>query len=255
MSQQVKIEKALQFVGDANRADNVEGNISFEKVVYYDDFVGKAIDTTNHYTLATVNSGTATVTVPHCLTLTTNAKDDDNTELAMGLEWYGQYNACLEARFRIDDVTNSEINICLTDAQTEGSDDLAIEYETAAATYTAADVAGFFFSATGSVKNIYAGSAKNTAAGATINSLSTATDAKWYTARVELRDNGTTTDALFFCNTDGKEINPVEDLIGIEFDAITRTDPLCPYIGLMNLVDGVACTLDVDYLKVWQDRR
>lgn len=255
MSQQVKIEKSLQFVGDANRSDNVEGNISFEKVVYYNDFVGKAIDTTNDFTLATVNSGTATVTVPHCLTVTTNAKDDDNTELAMGLEWYGQYNATLEARFRIDDVTNSEMNICFTDAQTEGADDLAIEYDTGTVTYTAADVAGFFFSCTGSVANLYAGSALNTAAGATINTNSLPTDAKWYTVRVELRDNGTTTDALFFCNTSGKEINPIEDFLAIEFNAITRDDALCPYIGLMNLVDAVACTLDVDYLKVWQDRR
>ena len=255
MSRKLSIERFLEFVGKANKTDNVWGSFSLEKVTHYNDFVGKAIDSTNLYTLTTVNSGTATVTVPHMLTITTNAKDDDNTELATGVEWYGQYNATLEARFRIDDVINCAANICFTDAQTEGTDDLAFEMVSAAVTTQSADGAGLVFDVDATTNNLYFGSVKGDADGATIDTGTLAVNSALYTVRVELRDNGTTSDAFFYFNSSGLEIDPINDLVGVEVDAVARTNALCVYMGLMNRVDSQATTLDIDYLKIWQDRR
>jgi len=255
MSQQINVEKTLEFVGAANKGDNVYGHFSTEKVVYYNDFVGLAVDTTNDFTLTTTNSGTATVTVPHMLTITTNAKDNDNTELAMGVEWYGQYDATMEARFRCDIPTNSAFFIGLNDAVTEGSADLPLEFVDGGITTQGADTAGLVYDLDCTTANMYFGSVKGDADGAIINSNTAITAAKLYTTRIELRDNGTTTDAFFYLNSSGLEIDPINNLVGVEVDAVARLNALCPYIGLMNRVDAVACTFDVDYLKVWQDRR
>lgn len=257
MPRSKKITESLEFVGKANKTSNTKGNWSLEKVTHYDHFQGKAIDTTYDYTLTTVNSGTTTVTVPHMLTLTTNAKDDDNTEFAMGVEWYGKYDATMEARFRNDDVTNGSFFIGFTDIQTEGADAIPIEFVAGDIATTAADVAGILFDVDCTTPNLYFGSAKSNADGATINTNVAITASQLYTARIELKDGATGggCDAYFYLNSTGNKIDPVADFVAVEHDAVTNTTALCPYIGLINRVDAVAVTLDVDYLKVWQDER
>lgn len=260
MSQQVKVSQDLVFRGPASHTDNVEGNISFKKVVYYDDFLGKAIDATNDYTFAGVNSGTATITVPHCLTLTTGNADNDDDDFAMGVEWYGQYNACMEVKFRVDDVDNSGVNIGFSDATGEAADKIAMTATGATPTLTsnADDAAMFLHDGDATTQVLYAVSCKGGADGATIASSITLGDADWVTVRVELVDNGTTTNAVFYANAEttggtSRAIDPLVDLVGVELDAVTRTTALCPYIALINH-PGVSETLDVDYIKVWQDR-
>lgn len=256
MSQQVYVDRSLKFQGIANSTGNITGRPSYRnQVVWYDDFTGKEIDSTNDYTEAGVNSGAATITVPHCLTLTTGAADNDDIEVAMGVEWYPQYNISLEARFRIDDVDETAVNIGFADATGYAVDKIAMTYSLAALTSNATNFVGFLHDAAATTKNIYGVSVNAGTDGAVINSASAPTDAKWYTARVELRDNGTTVDAIFYLNTSGLEINPGEDLIGVEPAAVARTTALCPYIALINHDEAAANTLDVDYIKVWSDRQ
>ena len=257
MSQQVKVYRQIEFEGDADKSANMKGNWNPKKVWFYDDFVGKAIDTANVYTFGTVNAGTATVTVPHCLTLTSNAADNADNEFTMGLEWYGQYNAVFEARFRNDDCANTGINLGFTDSQNEAVDLIAMQVINANITSTASDAAVILIDGDADAVNICGVSVKAGADGALIDSAVVAALAaapKFYTGRVELRDNGTRTDALFYVNTSGNEIDPEEDIIGVEMDAVTRTNALCPYIGQLNH-QGAADTLNVDYIKVWQDRK
>lgn len=255
MSRQLKVEDEIEFVGEADKTDNVWGNFSLERVVWYDDFQGKAIDTTNDYTLTTVNSGTATVTVPHMMTVTTNAKDDDNTEVAMGVEWYPYYDCAMEARFRCDIPTNSAFYIGFNDAVTEGADSLPFEFTDGDITTNSTNGAGLVYDLDCTTKNMYFSSVNNNGDGAVINTIPVVATSL-YTVRIELRDIGDTSiDANFYLNTLGKEIDPVNDWIGVEHAAVVNSTALCPYIGLLNRVDAVACTLDVDYLKVWQDRR
>tara|TARA_Y100000310_G_C20701833_1_gene830679 strand:+ start:4025 stop:4795 length:771 start_codon:yes stop_codon:yes gene_type:complete len=256
MSQQVRVEQELVFAGSAENTGNIEGRPSYKNaIVYYDDFVGKAIDNTNDYTVAGVNSGDATVTVPHMMTLTTGTADDDDVDVAMGVEWYGRYNATLEARFRIDDVDKTAVNIGFSDATGEAADLIAMMYSGTTLTSTASEFAGFLHDTDATTSNVYGVSVKGDSDGAVINSASAPTDAKLYTVRVVLRDNGSRTDAIFYVNTSGLEIDPANDLIGIEIDAVTRTTALCPYIALINHGEAAANTLDVDYLKLWQDRQ
>lgn len=257
MSQQVKVDRDLVFKGNASHTGNVRGRFSFEnKVIWYDDFVGKTIDKTNDYTFAAVNSGTATIAVPHMLQILCGNADNDDAEFAMGLDFYGQYNPVMEVRCRINDVDESAINVGWNDAQAEGSaDEIAIMLAGAGPTLdtATADAALFVADKDASTYRLYCCSYKNTAAGAVLNSGITPTDTMWLTLRVELQDNGTTTNAIFYANSTGREINPATDLVGVELDAITRTDPICPYIALINH-EGPDETFDIDYLKVWQDR-
>jgi len=251
MSQQVKIYRDLEFLGNANHTGNIKGLPSTEKVVFVDHFTGVALDTTNDWNSAGQASGAAAIAAPHMVTITTEANDNDEWALASPLNWYGQYNAVLEVRMRNNDVDGIAHNIGFSDATAE-SGTIAMTYSGTTLTSTAEDFAGFLLDVDATTKNIYGVSSKATADGSVINSAHTEGDASWATYRVELRDNGTTTDALFYLNTAGKEIDPGEDLIGIEIDAITRTDPLCIYIAGMNR-ESAANTLDIDYVKAWQD--
>ena len=190
------------------------------------------------------------------LRLTLGAADDDDFEFATGLDFYGQYNVTMEARVRCNDVDATAFNVGFNDSQAEGSDDeIAIMLTGATPTLdtATADAALFVADADMNTYSLRACSYKNTSAGAIISTGITPTDIMWMTLRVELQDNGTTTNALFYANSTGYEIDPQNDLVGVELDAITRTDPLCAYIALIGHA-GVSDTLDIDYLKIWQDR-
>ena len=261
MGQSVRIQqggstdRGLIFSGPANYTGNIAGRPSyFNQVVWYDDFTGKAIDSTYDYTVAGVNSGTATISVPHMMTLTTGNADNDDVDVAMGIEFYPQYDIALEARFRIDDVDMTAVNIGFADATGYAADTIAMTYSGTTLTSTAANFVGFLHDTAATTSNLYGVSVNGGSDGSIINSSSAPTNAKLYTVRVILRDNGTTTDAFFYVNTSGHEIDPINDKIGTEITAVARTTALCPYIALINHGEAAANTLDVDYIKVWSKR-
>ncbi len=250
MSQQVRVERDLVFGGSAAHTGNVKGRFNPELVLYVDHFHWVAIDTTNVWNSNGQASGAVSVLQPHMARITTEANNDDEWAIASPLNWRGQYNAVLEVRARNNDVSGLAHNIGFSDAISE-SGLIAMTFSGTTLTSTADDFAGFLLDPDATTDNIYGVSVNNTSDGAVINSTHTEADASWATYRVELRDNGTRTDALFYLNTAGEEIDPAVDLIGIEIDAITRTDPLCIYIATMNR-EGFANTFDIDYVKAWQ---
>jgi len=142
-------------------------------------------------------------------------------------------------------------NIGFSDATSE-SGIIAMTYSGTTLTSTASDFAGFLLDSDATTKNIYGVSVKGDADGAVLNSAHAEADASWATYRIELRDNGSRTDAIFYLNTSGNEIDPANDFVGVEIDALTRTTALCVYIGVMNR-EAAANTFDIDYVKVWQD--
>lgn len=251
MGQQVKVFRDLEFLGNASHTANINGNPNTAKLVFVDHFTGIAVDTTNEWNSAGQASGAASITAPHHLTITTEANDDDEWAVATGLHYYGQYNAIFEAKLRNDDVSGLQFNIGFSDATSE-TGKLAMAYATTTLDSQASDYAGFVFDPTATTKDVYAVSVKSNADGTVIDTGHAEGDASWATYRVELRDNGTTTDAIFYFNSTGKPIDPTEDLVGIEADAVLRTTALCVYIGAMN-AEAAANTLDVDYVKIWQD--
>ena len=260
MSQQVKIERDLVFDSVASHTDNVEGNVSFNKVVIYEDFVGKDIDETYDWTFtdgSASSDAALTISVPHCLTITSGGTDNDESFFTTGLCWYGRYNVCMEARARNDDVSSLAHFIGFSDAVSETNklpiaitdSDLALDTEATSAVGFVLDV-----DASAALAYIYGVSVNGDTDGTVISSGHLDTDGSFATYRVELRDNGTTTDALFYLNTSGNAIDPIRDIIGIQADAVPRTTALCAMVAVMNRAEDAADTMDVDYIKIWSDR-
>lgn len=256
MSQQIKVSRELIFQEGASKTGNIEGRPSYKnQIVFYDDFVTKAIDTSYDYTVAGVNSGTATITTPHAMRLTTGAADNDDIDVALQVGFYGKYNCCLEARFCLGDADKTACNIGFSDETGEAADQIAITVSTGTVTSNASNFAGFVYDAADTNDYLYGFAVNADSDGTLVSSASTPTDTKQYTVRVELIDNGTTCDALYYVNTSGKEIDPANDYIGSELDAVARATALCPYIALINHGESAANTMDVDYIKIWSDRQ
>ena len=257
-SQQVNVDRELAFRGPASHTGNVQGRFShYNQIVYYDDFVGKAIDATNDYTFHAENSGTSTIAVPHNLVLTTGAADDDECELAMGVDYYPQYNCCMEARVRCTDVDKSAFNVGWSDSQNNDADEISIMLSSTTPTVDKdiSDGALFVADADMTTYTLRMWSCKGGTDGATLDAVIIPTDTMWMTLRVEFEDNGTTSNAHFYANSTGLEIDPALDYVGTELDAATRTTALCPYVGLIGHNAAASGeTLLVDYIKVWQDR-
>ena len=244
----------LRYTDWASHTANTKGNFSFHKVVYYDDFTGVAIDNTYDYTVAGVAEGGATVAVPHVCDLATATNDDDDTEMAMGVAYYGQYNATMEVRFRILDVDETCVNLGFANATGYSADALGMMYSGTTLASEATEFAGLMYDTEASTDYLYFISSKAGSDGSVISTAVTPTDTSYHTMRVELVDNGTTTDARFYLNSTGLAIDPYADYVGIELDAVTRTTAMCPYFGIINHDESAANHLYIDYIKVWQDR-
>lgn len=255
-SQQVNVDRNMTFSGSASHTGNVSGRFShYNQIVFYDDFIGKAIDNVNDYTFQAENSGTATIAAPHNLVLTCGGADNDEAEIALEVAYYGQYNACMEIRCRNTDVANTAFNMGFSDSQNQDVDEIAIMLNgpTPTVDKDISDGALFVADYDMSTYTLRMWTVKGGTDGSTLDSLIVPTDTMWMTLRVELEDNGTTTNAHFYANATGYEIDPVKDYVGTELDAVTRTVALCPYIGFIEH-GGADDTFLVDYIKVWQDR-
>ena len=251
MSQQIKVENFLVFRGAAQHMGNVKGNFSFEnQLVWYDDFCGKAIDNTYDYTVTADSGNTATIAVPHALTLTNDA-NDEGVNCATAVTYYGQYNACCEARIALSTIASTHAHFGFIDAQ---NDQPPVTYASDSISWTSGDAAIWFYDKDATTEEWLGGSVKNTATGAAVADPSSApVNGAYQTFRIELRDNGTTTDALFYINTAGEEINPLTDFVYMELDAVTRDTALCVCVGVEGRNTG-GFTAAIDYIKIWQDR-
>ncbi len=244
----------LRFEGIGNKTSNVKGDFSFHKVVWYDDFTDKAIDNTNNYTVAGVAEGNATIGVPHVCDIATATNDDDDTEMAMGVEFYGQYNTIMEVRFRILDVDKVGVNIAFAESQSYSADAIGMMYSGTTLASEATEFAGLMYDVDATTDNIYFVSSKAGSDGSVLDTSIAPTDATYQTIRIELVDNGTTTDVRFYANSTGAAIDPYNDYVGIELDAVTRDTAMCPYFAIINHGESAANSLYIDYIKLWQDR-
>lgn len=147
MSQQIRVEKALQFKDFAT----IGGNPSFSKNVIYDDFLGIALDA-ERWVFAGNNGGTEAITVAQggTATLTTGATDDDRSILASPLNFLCSKNPVIEARIKVSAATTIGVNFGFNDASTEGNDALAAEITgTALTNARSTDFVGFVYDTDG----------------------------------------------------------------------------------------------------------
>jgi len=213
-------------------------------VTMFDDFTGIAVDATNDWTVAGVNSGTVATNIATGGTarFTTGAADDDDVDLATGLIYKASKACVMEARIAITSATAElAFNVGFTDATGEGADLLPFGYATATLTSTASDAALFFYDPDATLDTIHCASVINNVDG-TITNTTTAPVVDTYNVfRVEIDTAGNVDFWL-----DG-------DHVARQALGITTTDALCAYVGVINR-SAVATTLDVDYIRVWQSR-
>lgn len=241
-----RIGRKIKFVGDANKKANVGGNFSLSKVTLYDDFLGDVL--ADEWTPSGNNGGTEAITAGSggTVTLTTGGTDDDRSILSGGLNWYCAKNPVMEVRCKVDRITGVGINIGFNDAVTEGDNVLAASLDAGVATQTAGmsdDNALFLFDTDGSPDYWYYAAGKATAKGVPVVIGTTTPGADTYhTYRIALDTLG---NARFY--VDGLAV-------GFLAACITTTDPLCPFVGVINRANTGAVILAIDYIKCWQDR-
>jgi hypothetical protein len=245
--QQVKVERAVQFVGSAANKDNIDGNPSFNKIVFFDDFTAKTLDVTNDYTATLIggdgSAATITATVCGAVRLINSHTDQASNMLATTLTYDVSKNPIAEARFYLSDITKTAFFFGFSDAVLETTP--AMPIDDAGATHTAAaeDVAGFVIDADSTVPSeILCASATTAGAATATHTVLSAVNATYLTCRVALNSSG---DAEYYLNG---------NLMAIHQSALSDV-PLCIIFAWANRAASAAHEyVAVDYVKSWQDR-
>jgi hypothetical protein len=146
MAQRVRVERSLDYIGEAKHSSNITGNPATKKIVSVWNFSDElALDGTNKYTMYLDTTSTVAAGKGGAL-LTTAATDEKTASISCGgLFWYVAKNPVCEFTFSLDVVTTVAINAGFNDAVSEGSGVLPMRISTATLTDTATDAAMFVF--------------------------------------------------------------------------------------------------------------
>ena len=241
MSQQIRVSRSLEFVGDANQERNVKGYLDPEKLFREYNYLEKALDNTNLYT--PYLDGTSTVALGSGgLLLTTAAADTKTATQTQGGIWlYPTKSPVVEMKFQLDVITNVAIFAGFNDAVSEASSLLPFGLVDATLTDTATDAAGFLFDTRQTLDYFNIVNTKNgTEAFTQLASTYVPVAATDLTLRVAIDSLG---NAKFYWN--GVEV-------GYKALAVTTTVPLIPFFGIRNN-NGTAHVAKLRYVRVWVD--
>ena len=215
------------------------------EVWLFDDFIVKAVDTTEKWTFAAVNSGAAAyyALAGGAVRITTGATNDDDADLASGLCFEASLGACVEVRMAATDVTAAGFCVGFSDAQGEAADKIALSFdgEAGALDSAATDAVAFVFDSDKSSTHVWACAVKNGTDGTPVDTEVDPAAGAFKTYRIETNAAG---DARFYI--DGT-------LVSTQAAAITASTALCVYVGYINR-EAAQNTLDIDYIKAWQNR-
>jgi len=240
MPRQERISDRIEFVGKGNEQDNLYGNPSYKKVVFYDDFLGDVLEDAWCINIDNSCTGVIDPGVGGLVKLTTEATDNDKVEIAHELNWEAAKSCIMEARIMTDNIANVSICAGFNDAKNETAQKLAFSISNVTITNTTSDAVMFVMDADQAVANWYFCNDKNNTAAGTISDVAIA-DNEYNVLRVE-----TDTDGNAWFHIDG-------ELVGYKASAITNTDDLTPYVGFQNRADDISA-LYIDYIKCWQSR-
>ena len=206
----------------------------------FDDFTGAAVDTTNDWTFAAVNSGAiaANAAAGGHARITTGAADDDDAELASGLIFNTTKGCVLEARIANNDVDATAFNVGFSDATGEAADKLAITFATATATTNASNAALFFTDKDATANDIRCMSVNADTDSTIYTTSTTLVDAAFHTYRVVIDTNQTV--SFYLDNAHVASIS----------EGIAAATAVTTYVGFINR-EGAANTLDIDYIRAW----
>lgn len=241
MSQQVKVDRHLEFGSSANLNRNIKGNPNPEKVCVSYEFTELALDNTNKYT-PYIDTTSTIALASGGITLTTAATDTKTcTQTQGGIWWYPAKNCIVEMRFKIDVITNVAIFAGFSDAVSEASSLLPFGLVTATLTDTATDAAGFLYDTrqTAAYFN-YVNTKNNTEAFTQLASTYVPVAATFLTIRVAIDTSG---NARYYWN--GAKV-------GYKASAVSTTVPLVPFFGIRNN-NASAHVATLRYVRLWQD--
>ena len=243
MSQQVRVSRCIQFVGDANEEANIKGNLSTNKMCVVDWFNQTALDTTNDYTVTvggTNDSIALTAAGKHGVTLLSGDTDNEVCFMGTALIFDITQNPIIECKVNISDISQSSFYFGFSDANTESTPASTIDYADETLAAAATDAAGFVSDADKSSSLFYAAYIKTGGSVAGASTGVTPTDTSWHVLRVKLDSSGNCTWYI-----DGK---------AVYYKAAAVTDvPLCAIFNAGTRDDGGGDPIYVKYLKAWQD--
>jgi hypothetical protein len=246
MSQDVKVQRELEFNGSANNSRNIAGNPNPKRIFREYNFTELALDNTNLYTPYLDTTSTVALGSGGVL-LTTAATDTKTcTQTQGGIWWYPAKNPTVEFKFQLDVITTVAIFAGFSDAVSEASGLLPHGIATATHTATASDSAGFLYDTRQTAAYFNVVSSKAAGAAKAFTQLAStyipvaATD---LTLRVSLKTTSGVTAASYFWN--GVQV-------GYKNTACTYTTPLLPFFGIRNN-DAVAHVATLRYVRAWQD--
>jgi len=242
MSQQVKVERVLDYRGWAAYNPNIEGNPDPKKVMVSYEYTELALDNTYKYT-PYLDANSTIALGSGGLVMTGLANNTETcTQTQGGIWWYPAKNPIVEMKFKIDVITNVAIYCGFSDEASEATSLLPHGIVTAVHTATATNSAGFFFDTRQSLSyfNI-------------VNSITGPTKAftQLASTRVPVADTNlvlrvaldTSGNARYYWN--GTEV-------GYKALAVSTTTPLIPFFGF-RANSTVAHVATLRYVRLWQD--
>lgn len=217
-------------------------------VFFVDDFFGPATDATNDWTEAgegTSNAQDYQAGVNGWYRINTGTAADKRNEISTGLDWEAAKSCGCEVKLH---TTTSDtglfLNFGFTDVATEGTGSLSwVDGSLVAGTVdSVADDAVMFGVRAETSDNIYA---LSVIANGTPQSTDTGTDLVLATDHIYRIQLDTAGNARYYI--DGEHV-------ATHLLAVTTTDDLCFTIGGMLTTGSTAALIDIDYVKIWQNR-
>jgi hypothetical protein len=241
MSQQIYVDRSLEFRGSGNKGRNVKGYLNPERIFQEYNFTELALDNTNKYT--PYLDTTSTVALGSGGLLLTTAATDTKTcsQSQGGIWWYPTKNCVMEAKFEIDVVTAVAINVGFNDAVSEGTGALPFLISGTTVSDTATNGVMFCFDTNQDTDYWYIVNTKaGTQGGTLLASTYAPAAATQVTLRVAIDSSG---NANYYYN--GVHV-------GYKPNATTAATPLVPYIGIRNNA-AAAHILTARYVRLWAD--
>jgi len=243
MSQEIRVERTIKFLGDANQEANVEGDLLTKRMCSVDWFDQTALNTTNDYTqtLGGSDDAGALVAGGECgFKGTTGTADNNVSFLGTALIFDISQSPVIETKIEITDVSGTFVYFGFADANTETTPAATIDADGGTLTAVATDAVGFVIDADLSTSSIYCASTKSGAAVQSVDSGTDWTDTKSHVLRVALDTSG---NARLYL--DGTECGYI---------ALAVADvPLCAILNYGTRANDGANYVYMRYLAKFQD--
>ena len=245
MPQELFIAERIEMRGTAQFNPNMDGHWMEKKRHYFDLFDGIALDTTNRWNSYVTGATGATIAISEVqggsVLLTTGTVDDDSLALAGAIILTADYEAVVEWKLTITDVSGTGVFVGFSDAKNEANGSLAIHYPGDVLTTVATNAVGFVIDADHATSSIMVASVKADVATTPVDTGVDWADGETRRLRVELDVDG---NAIFYI--DGAVVARIAS-------AVTDSTLLCATVQALTRANDGANTVRVRRYDAWQN--